>query len=67
MGNADRIIRIVIAAVLGYLYFSGTLSGTLGIVALVVGIVFLLTSLVGYCGLYSIFGLRTCPAPKAEN
>ena len=66
MGNTDRIVRIIIAAVLGYLYFSGTVAGTLGIVLLVVGIVFLLTSLVGVCGLYSIVGINTCKVKPSE-
>jgi uncharacterized membrane protein YtjA (UPF0391 family) len=62
MGNADRIIRTIIALIAGYLYFAGIVTGTFGIVLVVVAVVFLLTSLVSYCPLYSIFGLRTCPA-----
>lgn len=60
MGTADRIIRVIIALVLGALYFTHTVTGTLGIVLLVVGIVFLLTSAIGFCPLYAIFGLKTC-------
>lgn len=60
MGNADRALRIVVAAILLVLYFSGTLTGTLGIVGLVVAVVFALTSLVAYCPLYSVLGVRTC-------
>jgi len=61
MSNADRIIRIIIAALFAYLYFSGTVAGTLGIVLLVLGIVFVLTSIVSFCPLYTIFGISTCP------
>lgn len=60
MGAADRIIRILIAAVFAYLYFSGTVTGTLGIVLVVLGAVFVLTSLVGFCPLYAPFGIKTC-------
>lgn len=60
MGIADRVIRLIVAAVLGYLYFSGTVTGTLGIVLVVLGGVFTLTSLVGFCPLYAPFGLKTC-------
>lgn len=60
MGAADRIIRILIAAVFAYLYFSGTVTGTVGIVLVVLGVVFLLTSLVGFCPLYAPFGIKTC-------
>jgi len=61
MGNADRIIRVIIAAVIGVLYFSGVIPGTLGIVLLVLAGIFVLTSLVSFCPLYAPFGLRTCP------
>lgn len=65
MGNADRIIRILIAAVFAYLYFGGVVIGTAGIVLLVLGAVFVLTSLISFCPLYTIVGLNTCPAKKA--
>ena len=60
MGSADRIIRVVVAIILGILYFTGTVTGTLGIILLVIGAVFLLTSLVSFCPLYLPFGLSTC-------
>ena len=59
MGGADRIIRIIAAAVFLYLYFTGTVSGVIGIILLVFGIVFILTSLIGSCPLYRIFGMNT--------
>lgn len=64
MGNADRIIRLIIAAVFAYLYFGGVVTGTLGIVLAVLGGVFVLTSLVSFCPLYTLVGLNTCPAKK---
>ena len=60
MGNADRIIRTLLAAVVAYLYFSGIVTGTLAIVLMVFAGIFLLTSLVGYCPLYSVIGINTC-------
>ena len=60
MGGADRIIRILIAAVLAYLYFSGTVTGILGLVLVVIAGVFVLTSLVGFCPLYTLVGVNTC-------
>lgn len=60
MGNLDRIIRIIVAAVIAFLYFNGTLAGTLGIVLLVLAAVFVLTSFVSFCPLYTIFGINTC-------
>ena len=60
MGSADRIIRTIIAIVVAFLYYNGTVSGTLGIVLLVVAGIFLLTSFVSFCPLYAPFGLSTC-------
>ena len=60
MGSADRIIRVIIAAIVGILYFTGTISGTLGIVLLVLAVVFVLTSVVSFCPLYAPFGIKTC-------
>lgn len=64
MGIADRTIRLLIAAVFAYLYFDGIVSGTVGIILLVVAGVFVLTSLIGSCPLYSILGIKTCSIKK---
>ena len=64
MSNLDRGIRIILAAVFAYLYFSGTVVGTLGIVLVVLGAVFVLTSLISSCPLYSLFGISTCPTKQ---
>jgi len=61
MGSADKIIRVLIAIVIAVLYWQGIISGgTLAIVLLVFAGIFVLTSLVGFCPLYPIFGLNTC-------
>ncbi len=52
MSNIDRGIRIVVAAVIATLYFSGMVTGTLGIVLLVLAAVFLITSSIAFCPLY---------------
>lgn len=59
MGVIDRVIRVALAVIFAYLYFSGTLTGALGIILLVLGVVFVLTSLVSFCPLYLPFGLST--------
>lgn len=61
MGSTDRIIRIILAIVFAALYFTNTVTGTLGLVLLVLGAVFLLTSFVSFCPLYLPFGISTCP------
>ncbi len=60
MGTLDKSIRVILAAVFAYLYFSGTVTGTLGYVLLAFGVIFLLTSLVGFCPLYPLLGINTC-------
>jgi hypothetical protein len=64
MGNTDRITRLLLAAVIAVLYFTDTITGTLGIVLLVLAGVFVLTSLISFCPLYTLVGLNTCPAKK---
>jgi hypothetical protein len=61
MGTADRAIRTILAIVFAVLYATNVISGTLGIVLLVLAGVFLATSFTSFCPLYAPFGLRTCP------
>ena len=65
MGSADKIIRIVLAAIMAVLYFTNVVTGTFGIVLLVLAAVFVLTSLISFCPLYAIVGLNTCPVKKS--
>lgn len=60
MGTADRVIRVILALVMAILYFTETVSGTLGLVLLILAGVFLLTSIVSFCPLYKPFGISTC-------
>lgn len=67
MGPSDRFIRIIIAAIVAVLYFTGTISGTLGIVLIVLAGVFLLTSLISFCPLYALFGISTCKVKEVNK
>jgi hypothetical protein len=62
MGKADRVIRVVLGVVLLSLVFIGpqTLWGLVGIVPLA-------TSLLGSCPVYTLLGIRTCPAELARR
>lgn len=64
MGLADRIIRILVALVIAVLFFTNIITGTLGIILLVLAGVFLLTSMISFCPLYTIFGVKTCPTEE---
>ena len=59
MGTIDKVIRILVAVIIAILFFTKVIEGTLGIVLLVLAVVFVLTSLVGFCPLYSPFGINT--------
>jgi hypothetical protein len=60
MGTADKVIRVLIALVIGVLIYTNVLTGTLAIVLGVLSIVFALTSLISFCPLYTLFGIKTC-------
>jgi hypothetical protein len=59
VGTIDRVIRILVALVLAGLYLANVVTGTLGIILLVVAVVFLLTSFIGFCPLYLPFGINS--------
>jgi hypothetical protein len=60
MGNADRIVRILLAILFATLYFSGFVTGIVGTILIVLGGVFLFTSAIGFCPLYTFVGINTC-------
>jgi hypothetical protein len=58
-GTIDRAVRIIAGLALIALAYSGTI-GVWGYI----GVVPLLTGILGICPAYSIFGLNTCPMKK---
>jgi hypothetical protein len=65
MGTADRIIRIILAVIFAALYFTNTIPGTLGLVLVILSGVFVLTSVISFCPLYTIVGVNTCSTKAA--
>jgi hypothetical protein len=59
MGAIDRILRILSAAAIAGLYFTGKLSGLAAIILGIIAVVILLTSVVGFCPLYTLLGIKT--------
>lgn len=59
MSNIDRIVRVLISALFAYLYFGGIVTGTIGIILLVLAGVFTLTAVIAFCPLYAPFKLST--------
>ena len=62
VGGIDRILRIVIGLALMYTAYSGMFTpwGWIGVVPLITG-------LIGWCPPYAIFGLSTCSSCKAKS
>jgi len=59
MGTVDKVIRVLVAVVVLILYFTHVISGTLAIILILLAVVFVATSLLGFCPLYLPFGLST--------
>ncbi|HRI79343.1 MAG TPA: DUF2892 domain-containing protein [Cyclobacteriaceae bacterium] len=59
MGSLDRSIRSVLAIIMAALYFTGNITGIVGIILIVLSVVFLATSFISFCPLYAPFGIST--------
>jgi len=67
MSSADRLVRVIIAAIIATLYLTNVISGTLGLVLLILAGVFVATSLISFCPLYAIFGVSTCSVKQTAK
>jgi uncharacterized membrane protein len=65
MGNIDRGVRVGIAVVIGILFATNVISGVLAYILLGLSAVFVFTSVVSFCPIYTLLGINTCPAKKA--
>jgi hypothetical protein len=63
LGSTDRIIRAALFVFFAVLYFTNTVTGTLGLVLFIAGIVLLATSLINWCPIYAVLGLNSCKRP----
>ena len=66
MGTADRALRLIIAILLITLFVTENITGTLGIVLIALAVEFVLTSFIGFCPLYTLFGITTCKLKSKE-
>jgi hypothetical protein len=60
IGKLDKGVRVLLAAVVAVLYYFNIIEGTLAYILMGVAIVLLITNLINFCPLYSIFGINTC-------
>lgn len=66
MGVIDRVIRILIVLTIGVLYFTNIISGTLALILGIVAVIFLLTSLIGWCPIYHVLGISSLTKKEKE-
>lgn len=59
MGTTDKVIRILVAIIIGILYFTDQISGTAAIVLMAIAVIFILTSFISFCPLYAPFKIST--------
>lgn len=59
MGVIDRVIRVLLAIIVGILYFTHLISGTAAIILGIIAVAFIITGLIGICPIYMPFGIST--------
>ena len=64
IGLIDKIIRILLAIVVFILYITGSITGLAAIILGILAIVFILTSLIGFCPLYLPLKISTIGKSK---
>ena len=64
IGATDKLIRLLLAVLIAILYLTNAISGSLGIILLIVALVLVATSLLNFCGLYALLGINTCKTRK---
>jgi len=66
LGTTDRVLRVLVAVVIAVLYGTGVISGILAIVLSILAVVFVLTSAINFCPLYTVFGISTRKVKKND-
>ncbi|HNR19315.1 MAG TPA: DUF2892 domain-containing protein [Bacteroidia bacterium] len=64
MGSTDKAIRLLLAALVAILYFTGTINGLIAIILGIFAVIFALTSFISFCPLYLPFGISTLKKKK---
>jgi hypothetical protein len=59
MSSTDRIGRVIFAVLVVLLYLMDIISGSVAIVLFVIAAIFVATSAISFCPIYTIFGINT--------
>ncbi|WP_292944408.1 YgaP family membrane protein [Olleya sp. UBA1516] len=60
MGALDKSLRVLVAIIIALLYYLNVITGTLAYVLMGIAIIFLITSFINFCPLYTVLGINTC-------
>ncbi len=60
MGSFDKVVRLLAAVLFIILFVTNAVPLIFGYILLALAAIFILTSLVSFCPLYAIFGIKTC-------
>ncbi len=68
LGNTDRVVRLVLACALFIIWFEDVkVRGLTGTILLVLAGILVVTSFIGFCPLYRLFGINSIPKKKTES
>lgn len=67
MSSTDRIGRVIFAVLIVLLWLMAIISGTVATTLLIVGAIFVVTSAIGFCPLYTLFGINTKRTAEREG
>ena len=67
VGIYDSIIRVCFAIIIAVLFFTNVINGVWAIVLGILAIIALVTGLLGWCGIYALLSIRTCPMKEKPN
>jgi hypothetical protein len=59
IGTIDRVLRILVAVSFTILFFLNIISGSIAIILLIVAAALIITSIIGFCPLYSPLKINT--------
>ena len=60
MGALDKSLRVLTAIIIAILYFLNIIDGTIAYILMIIAIIFLITSFINFCPIYSLIGINTC-------
>jgi hypothetical protein len=66
IGTVDRVIRILVAVAVVALFFANIISGTMALILLALSVIFVVTSIISICPIYSFMRLSTLKENKVK-